>query len=45
MRIVVVSPNGGTEVEIDETDFERYQLLGYTVKAAETAEEEDDGDI
>lgn len=42
MRVIVVSPNGGTEVEIDEEDLKRYESLGYTVKAAE---EDEDGDI
>jgi len=44
MRITVVSPNGGTFVEIDESDLKRYESLGYTV-VTESEEVKEDGDI
>lgn len=34
MRVTVVSPNGGTVVEIDHSELERYKSLGYKIKEA-----------
>jgi hypothetical protein len=36
-RVKLVSPNGGTEIEINEADCDYYLSIGYTAKSKKPA--------